>query len=61
MKSTLSIILAFAAVASLTNCATYIEPDVSTPAASTTTVTRTAEDPYGASGTVTTRKTITNY
>jgi hypothetical protein len=61
MKSISCIIVALAAVDSLTNCTTYIEPEISPPTASTTTVTRTTEDPYGASGSVTTRKTTTTY
>ena len=59
MKSLPTSLAILALVIAVTNCTTYVDPDVSTPATSTTT-TRTTTDSYMPGAAVTTeRKTTT--
>lgn len=66
MKTTIYLFAVASVAAVLTNCTTYVDPNVTVPApaptTSTTTTTRTTADPYlPYSSSVTTQKKTTTY
>lgn len=62
MKTIIQSLVVLSTIVAFTSCTAYVDPDVTSPAATRTTTTRTtAESPYLPGASVTTQETTTRY